>query len=178
MTVELLKLKDGRMRIDLDRCYGPFLGKALKVLAACRERGQDYYPTFGYRSWAQQHQLRQAFLTGKGGKAAPAGESAHNYGLAWDVCADSDQTKPGLQPNWSTDRYKILGEETKKAGLVWGGSFNDSPHIQWPGYVNGAQLRTLQKVWKTCPQEASDLQRLCAVWQYIEVLDTSGSAWV
>ena len=175
MPTDLLKDIQGRFRIDLDKCYGRFIEKCLRVLAACRSRGQDYMPTHGFRSWPQQHQLRQAYLSGKGGKAAPAGLSAHNYGLAWDVAADSDPGRTGLQPSWQAKHYKILGEETKREGLVWGGSFNDSPHIQWPGFVNAEQLRVLQNVWRNCPSEASEIQRLNAVWQYIEALD---SAWV
>lgn len=169
MPIDLLK-RDGKMRIDLDLCYFPFVEKALRVLAACRTRGQDYMPTFGHRSWAQQHQLRQNFLNKTGGQAAPAGLSAHNYGLAWDVCADGDKDKGGLQPSWDVKRYVILGEEAEREGLVWGGRFNDSPHIQWPGFVNGTQLRVLQNIWNDCPKTSTDTQKLRAVWLYLDAL--------
>ncbi len=170
MPADLLKRTDGSMRIDLDLCYLPFVEKAIAVLAACRKRGQDYMPTFGYRSFGAQLTLHKTYLAGNGGKAAPAGLSAHNYGLAWDLCADLDRDQGGLQPAWNAKYYLILGEETEKAGLVWGGRFNDSPHIQWPGFVSGAQLRTLRKIWTDCPLEAKDTQRLSAVWAYLDVL--------
>lgn len=169
MTKDLL-LRNGQPRIDLDKCYFPFYEAALNVLAACRERGQDYYPISGFRNWISQHKLYGDYLAGRGGKAAPAGLSAHNYGIAWDLAADGDEKKPGLQPSWNLEKYKILGEEAAKAGLVWGGSFNDSPHIQWPSHVNADQLRLLRKIWNDCPDHATEDQKLRSVWQYLDSL--------
>ena len=171
MPADLLKFSDGRLRIDLDRCYFPFVERAILVLAACRARGQDYFPTFGFRSFRQQEQLYQAWREAKGGKAAPPGLSAHNYGLAWDLCADGDRDRGGLQPSWDLKRYKILGEETERLGLVWGGRFGDSPHIQWPGFVNGEQLRQLKNLWVKYPDHASDAQKLLSIWSYLDVLE-------
>lgn len=166
---DLLKKSDGSFRIDLDQLYFPFVEKLFNVLQACRERGQDYYPIYGYRSWALQHQLRMKFLNGTGGRAAPAGDSAHNYGLAVDVAADSDMKRLGLQPSWEEKKYAILGEETKKAGLVWGGGFNDMPHVQWPGYVSGKDMAVLRKIWKAS-EGADEQAKLQAIWQYLDAL--------
>jgi peptidoglycan LD-endopeptidase CwlK len=157
-------------RIDLDLLYLPFLEKLLNVLARCRARGQSYYATRGTATWPEQAKLRELFLSGQGGKAAPAGYSAHNFGLAVDLCADSDPEAHGLQPSWDAKAYKTLGEEAQAAGLVWGASFNDSPHVQWPGYVSGADMAILRKIYLDTPPKLSQEQRLRAVWQYLDSL--------
>jgi peptidoglycan L-alanyl-D-glutamate endopeptidase CwlK len=174
MPADLLRKPNGDFRIDLDRCYTPFVEKAVNVLAACRKRGQDYMPTFGWRSFEQQARLyfQGRTLPGAIVTNARPGESAHNFGLAWDLAADGDKDKGGLQPTYDPKRYAILGEECERAGLVWGGRFTavDMPHIQWPGFVNAKQLSVLQKIWKDCPDHATEGQRLSAVWQYCDAL--------
>ena len=109
----------------------------------------------------------------KGGRAAPAGLSAHQYGLAVDLVADVHEDEPGLQPDWRGPEYDVLGEEVKRVGLAWGGSFGDSPHVQWPGYVNAAQLLPLRSHVKVhgeakgLPQiwAVLDVERASAAWQ-------------
>lgn len=160
MPTELVK------RVNLDLIYPPLLEDVLEVLAACRKRGADYYAIFGYRSWAEQHQLRQRYLNGTGGRAAPAGYSAHNYGLAFDFARDGDPAKAGLQPVWNAKDYDVLGDEAQKRGLVWGASFNDRPHVQIAKYVSGGQLEPLRKVWNaTAGDQAAKLR---AVWAYVD----------
>jgi len=151
-------------RVDLDRVYLPFVAVALEVVARCEARGASYVATFGFRSVEEQAELRRFFLAGKGGKAAPAGLSAHCYGLAFDFVRDGD-AKPGVQPDWRLPAYRVLGEETVKAGLVWGGSFGDAPHIQWPGYVSGPQLAALR--------ELSAAEGMAAVWARLDTEHSS-----
>lgn len=153
-------------RIDLDCLYPPFLEKLLQLLANCRERGWDYVAIFGYRSWAQQHQLRLAFLNGTGGRAAPAGASAHNYGLAVDLCRDKDLDKVGLQPDWDPKAYDVLGEEADLLGLHWGASYNDRPHISWPGYVNAKDLAPLRAIMAKSRGNVRTALRAC--WDYVD----------
>jgi LAS superfamily LD-carboxypeptidase LdcB len=50
--------------------------------------GIDMYPEGvlgAYRTYAQQAELRRAYLNGTGAPAAPAGASEHNLGIALDV---------------------------------------------------------------------------------------------
>jgi len=88
--------------------------------------------TYGYRSIAEQAELHTKYLAG-GPRAAPPGESAHNFGLAVDVVLDADPDKPGLQASW----------DTKHPGWIWlfnavaahprlksGQSFGDGGHIE------------------------------------------------
>lgn len=152
-------------RIDLDKIYPPFLERALTLLARCRKRGADYVAIFGYRSYAEQAQLHANYLAGKGGRAAPPGASAHNYGLAIDFARDADASAPGLQPDWSDAAYRILGEEAAKLGLHWGAGYGDRPHISWPGYVSASDLAPLRLVWER--SRGTDAERLAEVWRHI-----------
>lgn len=156
-------------RVYLGAYYPAFLERLLAARAKAAERGAQYVSERGFDSWARQHQLRQAFLEGKGGRAAPAGLSAHQYGLADDVTADADLFKPGLQPTWESKAYDIHGEELARVGLVWGASFNDRPHANWPGFVSGAQLQPLLDMWRSAAG-ASDEMKLRAIWNYLDAL--------
>lgn len=123
-------------RVTLDRVYPPFVVVSLEVIARCVARGVRYVATHGFRDLTEQAELRRLYLAGKGGKASPAGLSAHNYGLAFDFVCDWSP-RPGVQPDWREAAYRVLGEESAKAGLVWGGRFGDSP----PSAVAGLRER-------------------------------------
>jgi peptidoglycan LD-endopeptidase CwlK len=147
-------------RVDLGRVYLPLAAVAFEVVARCEARGAGYIATFGSRSLEEQAELYRLYREGKGGKAAPAGLSAHNYGLAFDFCRDGDRSKPGLQPDWRGAAFKELGEESQRAGLVWGGAFADAPHVQWPGYVNATSLASLRVL--------ADREGVAAVWMRLD----------
>lgn len=155
-------------RVNLDLLYEPFLEDILKLLAACRARGVDYWLTEGFRSYARSHQLRALFLEGKGGKAAPAGQSAHNFGLAVDLARDLDVKRKGLQPSWKAEDFTVLGEEVAKfPHLVWGKSFGDMPHVNYKGATNAQELKPLADIWRKS-NEREELTKLREVWDYIE----------
>jgi hypothetical protein len=75
----------------------------------------------------------------KGPRAAPAGKSAHNYGLAIDVALDG-APQPGLQMCWSTAHagWRWLKAATvPHPRLKNGWSFGDWPHVEkyrWTRY--------------------------------------------
>ena len=139
----------------------PRLLKKIELLqASCLERGIDYWAISGFRSWEEQEKLYALGRTVAnvdatdanplGGKVTNArgGQSYHNFGIATDLCPDKDTTRAGLQPDWSAEAYKILGEEAAKVGLEWGGSwktFKDYPHVQLPLYKVGLKLNDLQR---------------------------------
>ena len=157
------------IRVDLDFVFPDFTAQVLDMLAACRARGHDFYWISAYRSWGDQHQLRKLYLAGKGGRAAPAGDSAHQYGIAGDFAHDSDLTKKGLQPDWIASNYDVLGEEAAKVGLAWGKTYNDRPHVQWPGYVSAKELAPLKLVWTRSAdgKPGWQLRSLKEVWSHI-----------
>ena len=155
-------------RVALASLYPPFREVMAEVIARCRARGADYVATRGFATFAEQEALHTRHLRGEGGRAAPAGLSAHNYGLAVDFCRDADVSRPGLQPRWDAPAYAVLGEETRRAGLVWGGSFGDAPHCQWPGLVSGTQLQPVRGLFLSQPAGATDAQRLASVWRFLD----------
>jgi len=98
-----------------------------------------WYVLEGYRSPERSAKLYADYIAGKGPRAAPAGKSAHNFGLAVDVVLDCDPAV-GLQPSWD---LKLAGWAWLKAASIKhprlknGWSFNDWPHIEkyhWQEY--------------------------------------------
>lgn len=88
--------------------------------------------TFGFRSLAEQLTLYNSYKNG-GPKAAPPGQSAHNFGLAVDVVLDGDPDKPGIQPTWDTKLAgwawlfaKVAAHPRLKSGVTFG----DGGHIE------------------------------------------------
>lgn len=145
--------RDLVQRVNLDLLHGPFLELVLKVLAACRARGADYFLISGYRSFPEQASLYFQGRTKPGKKVTNAkpGESFHNYGLAVDCCRDANVLREGLQPDWDLASYKILQEEAERVGLESGMSFKtfrEGPHIQFrlPAGVTLRQLKDLFEI--------------------------------
>jgi hypothetical protein len=92
----------------------------------------DFYVTEAYRSPERSAKLYAAYKAGTGPKAAPAGKSAHNFGLAIDVALDGDP-KPGLQMLWNTSHKGWLWlkvEMFKHPRLKNGNTFGDWPHCE------------------------------------------------
>ena len=59
--------------------------------------------TSTFRSWAEQQALRDRFLEGRSRFPANApGDSAHNFGLAWD-----STTEPEFQADWDYIRWWV-----------------------------------------------------------------------
>lgn len=139
-------------RLNLDQLYLPFVAKLLELLAACRARGADYFAISGYRSASEQAALYFQGRTTPGPVVTYARpfESAHNFGLAVDLCRDGHLDRRGLQPDWRPESYDLLGEEAEKVGLVWGGSWRkpDRPHVQWPGFVTATDLQPLKPIFE------------------------------
>lgn len=101
-----------------------------------------WYVLSGYRTHEEQDALWQVYRAG-GPRAAPPGNSAHNFGLAVDVVLDSSD-RDGLQPSWLTNAAgwqwlrQALAHHTT---LLHGVAFNDWPHIErrgWKVLVNAA----------------------------------------
>lgn len=142
--------------VDMDRLYSPFLEAVLALQAECVASGYSYKVYSGHRPFDEQQALYEAHLKGAP-RAAPPGLSAHNYGLAVD-CA---RLLPDGKLSW--DAYEVLEMLVSKHGLVTGKSFGDRPHLQWPGYVSGAQLRPLKVIYEAA--SGTELDKLKAVWQ-------------
>jgi len=81
---------------------------------------------------------------------APAGESYHNYGLAFDFAMITDGKDDNtVGPNW----MKVV-EIMKKHGMTWGGDFpnlKDNPHFENRYNYNWKQLLLLHNEKKFIP---------------------------
>lgn len=123
--------------VDPTLLYRPFRDA---VEAFLKESPYSWFATYGFRSEEEQralyepYRLYRAGLGPKAPRAAPPGRSAHNYGLAIDVCLDVDAEKPGLQPSWDTNLPGWLWLKSRSIPhptLRNGWRFHDWPHIEW-----------------------------------------------
>jgi len=87
---------------------------------------------FTLRTFDEQQELWEQGRS-KPGKIvtnAKAGQSYHNYGLAFDSCPVDENG----QPKWEdTNGFNVIGEAGECFGLQWGGrwvGFKDRPHLQ------------------------------------------------
>lgn len=152
--------------INLDYVYPPFLERRLELIVRCRARGASYLSTYLFRSVAESDALYAIYQRG-GARAAPGGYSSHNFGLASDE-ALIIQPSPKRVLRWNPDDFKILGEEAAKLDLHWGHGYGDNPHISWPGFVDGAQLKPLRDIWAKQLPGAPIIDRLKECWAYVD----------
>ena len=122
----------------------------LRVWPAIRAALQDEtgHPSkivSGHRSLAQQSALYARYRAGRGGRAAPPGASAHNYGLAIDVLI----TPAGKDPwewafsFWGRRAYRTLHAIARRYGLedITATAPDDPFHLQVPGWSRFAGVR-------------------------------------
>lgn len=147
-------------KVSLDYLYPEFLARLLNLLAEARMMGYEYKVYSGYRSPDEQRVLYKLYQQG-GAKAAPAGLSSHNYGLAID-CGRWVAGKV----SWLDADLEPLLELSKKHKLDWGGHYADKPHLSLPQFVTGPQLLPLKKVWLLT--QGDELARLKAVWAIVD----------
>lgn len=91
-----------------------------------------WYILYGLRTGVEQAALYQKFLAG-GPKAAPPGQSPHEYGLAVDMVPDKDPDVNGLQPQWDTSDphwQRIFEAIHRHPRLKSGKSFQDADHVE------------------------------------------------
>lgn len=105
--------------------------KAKALIKAMMEKGHVIDITSGYRSPEEQTRLYAQGRTAPGKKVtnAKAGESLHNYGVAFDVAFMVDG-----KPSWDNKHpWQLLGETGEALGLSWGGRWTalvDRPHFE------------------------------------------------
>lgn len=94
-----------------------------------------------YRTPERQDRLHKNPM---GIKAVAPWQSMHQYGLAEDIIFDMDLNKPGRQKPYDGD-FKLLGKLAEELGLIWGGRFNDSTHIEWKTNMGHKEMFQLCK---------------------------------
>lgn len=101
-----------------------------------------WWVTYGFRTLAEQAALYAKYQAG-GPRAAPAGRSAHNYGLAVDVVLDQSDQK-GLQADWDVTVPGWLWLKTKSIlhpRLRTGWKYADYGHIEAVGWERVAKVK-------------------------------------
>jgi len=109
--------------------YGLVKRKSDELIIKMQSLGFPIIITETYRSFQRQNELYAQGRTKPGQIVtnAKAGESFHNYGVAFD-CVFKKEGYNATEKQW-----EILGKEGEKLGLEWGGrwvSFKDRPHFQ------------------------------------------------
>ena len=109
-----------------------FLLEAKKIAAMT---GCDYVVISGTRTWAQQDALYAQGRTkpGRVVTKARAGQSNHNFGIAFDCGVFRGGAYLDDQnPRVASSVHRACSEAARKHGLAWGGNwkFKDEPHYQ------------------------------------------------
>jgi len=106
--------------------------------------GIVYRAYMGYRTPQEQARLYDNYKAGKGGKAAPAWQSAHQWGIAIDV----QPYNPG--PTWDERAYQPLWAALgTHPTLRTGREFADGPHVEYrnpDGAWSASRLAALPRV--------------------------------
>lgn len=131
---------------DIKDLHPKVQAMANKFLDACKKAGIDVLVTSTYRDAESQNALYAQGRTKPGAKVtnAKAGQSWHNYRLAFDVVP----LRNG-KPVWGTSGedlklWKAIGAVGKSLGLEWAGDWKNMkefPHFQ---YTQGLTLKDLQ----------------------------------
>lgn len=105
-----------------------------KFISECAKVGIDLLVTSTYRDFESQNELYAQGRTKPGNKVtnAKAGESFHNYRIAFDVVPIING-----KADWNSTRWPEIGEIGEKCGLSWAGrwkgSLRETAHFQMPG---------------------------------------------
>lgn len=131
--------------MKLDSLIPAFRNKAEAFITRMKQKGINLVAVQCRRTIAEQNALYAKGRTAPGGKVtnAKGGSSAHNFGLAVDLCP------VGRNGNlwWTAPNalWKQLADEAKSAGLVPGyyfHSIHDPDHFEDPGW------RTQRTAWR------------------------------
>lgn len=125
----------------------PYVAKLCRAfVAACKKDGIDILITSTWRDNAAQNALYAQGRTKPGKKVtnAKAGQSFHNYKLAFDFVPIVNG-----KAQWNDlATFKRAGAIGERLGLDWAGrwvSFKELAHLQWTGGLSLAQLRAGKK---------------------------------
>lgn len=129
--------------------------KRMDLIKLAELKGIRLITTSGLRTFAEQDALYAKGRTSPGDIVtnARAGESWHNYGVAFDVAFDNGSGVPTWEEydmnDNGIDDWDEIGEIGDRVGLEWGGTwkqFLDRPHFQ---YTFGKSMSELREVVKT-----------------------------
>lgn len=152
------------MSRDLEDLIPAARALAQQLIAACEQRGTPVFVTSTLRTFHEQDLLYAQGRTAPGPIVtnAQAGESRHNYGLAFDVAF---RAPPAGSPFGDENPWEEIGSLGKALGLEWGGDWTrlrDRPHFQLPSPYDVATLRaaTISRLRRDMPAAAAPVREL------------------
>lgn len=111
------------------------------IQPAMRARGYSVTIASGARTLQEQQHDYQLYRAGKGGRAAPPGRSAHNYGLAIDCLVAPPNGYRGDAWGWANSAagrkaYQLLHKIARHYGLedIAAAAPDDPFHLQAPNW--------------------------------------------
>lgn len=132
---------------DLDARFQPFVAA---FQAACGHAGIPLLIYCTKRTFSEQAALYNEGRSDPGPirTNAPPGQSAHNYGLAFDGCPMVNG-KPAFDLPLSHTLWQQYGSIARSVGCEWGGDWKgrmvEGPHVQmanWRKYILPAHTMT------------------------------------
>jgi hypothetical protein len=135
----------GRLLQD-DRLNPEFVEQAHRALKKAVSFGLRPKVHDAYRDPQESARKHENWKKGKGGKAAPAWQSVHNYGLAMDVWLydRKNQYIDNHTKGWYK-LYKVLAAAC--SALLWGEPFDDADHFEYhPKWLKPAKGKSLVKL--------------------------------
>lgn len=137
--------------------------KCIEMFRAAFQTGYLMLVYSSLRTFDHQQDLYNKYLQG-GNLAAPAGNSYHNYGYAFD-CGIVNPKGDGLNPKG----YALLQiiNNKLKLGLTWGGEFQqvDKPHFQYEKYSIDNLRTNSQEYQNWFEQQGKPTQAEITQWQ-------------
>jgi len=124
----------------IDTMHPKIRDKVRAFMAKCQALGIPFDITSSHRTWEQQSKLYAQGRTTEGPVVtqAKAGESYHNYGLAFDFIPIVNGKR-----KYDSVTMERIGKLAEKEGFNWGDEFNDRPHIEYKQYGTISKLRAL-----------------------------------
>lgn len=153
-------------RVDAHLVYPPLLERLIDLVEALDSLGEEVVALSGFRKMSEQAAIyfQGRTTAGKIVTRAQPGYSSHNYGLGCDLGRFF-----GSRYSEDAADYVQIGAEAKRLGLVWGGDWHhpDAGHVQWPGFVTGAELQPLKDIYDARSTYVQKTDWLSDVWAYV-----------
>jgi hypothetical protein len=134
---------DPRRLLDDDRLNPDFVEQAHDALKTAVRFGLRPKVHEAYRDPKESARKHAKWKKGRGGRAAPAWQSLHNYGLAMDVWLydGKDRYINNKRKGWYK-LYKLLARAC--SSFLWGEPFDDADHFEYhPNWRQPAKGKTL-----------------------------------
>ena len=119
--------------MSLDSLIPELVPAARDLVRAAGAAGLQPRVTSTIRSHSEQKRLYDRYLAGQSEyPAAPPGQSAHEYGWAFDMIVTP------------MDSLSDVGAYWEQEGGVWGGHYGDPIHFEYPGFKDALRASGIE----------------------------------